>query len=70
MRVGIMFDAQDGMTWGLWERLASMVEALGYESLWRSDHLFSIVGRPERQTIEAWTSLTFLALTALLSYLL
>lgn len=61
MKVGVVFEAQDGMTWGRWGELAERVEAAGYESLWRSDHLVSVVGRFERDALEAWTSLTYLA---------
>ena len=61
MRLGIMFDAQDGMTWERWKFLTARVEDLGYESLWRSDHLFSIVGQLQRPALEAWVSLAYLA---------
>jgi F420-dependent oxidoreductase-like protein len=61
MKLGVMYDAQDGMTWELWQRAAAQAEALGFESLWRSDHLFSVVNRPERPALEAWTSLTYVA---------
>ena len=61
MKLGVMFDAQDGMTWDRWAHLAAQAERLGFESLWRSDHLFSVVGRPQRPALEAWASLTYLA---------
>jgi F420-dependent oxidoreductase-like protein len=61
MKVGFMVDAQDGLTWERWQRLAVQAEEMGYESLWRSDHLVSVVGRFERPALEAWASLTYLA---------
>lgn len=61
VKLGVMFDAQEGMSWELWRGHAERIEALGFESLWRSDHLFSLVGFPERTTIETWTSLAVLA---------
>jgi F420-dependent oxidoreductase-like protein len=61
VRIGIMIEAQEGLTWERWFRLADRVEAVGLDSLWRSDHLFSLMARPERASLEAWTSLTALA---------
>src|SRR5579875_3588733 len=40
-----------------------MVEGLGFESLWRSDHLFSLYDVPTRPGLDAWASLAVLALT-------
>lgn len=56
-----MVEAQEGLTWQRWQRLASRVEELELDSLWRSDHFFSVVGRIERPSLEAWVSLTSLA---------
>lgn len=61
MNVGIDIEGQDGLTWERWQALARQVEDAGFESLWRSDHLFSVVGRIERPAVEAFTSLTYLA---------
>lgn len=62
MQIGVMFDAQEGMDWARWEWFAHEIERLGYESIWRSDHLVSLVGRPELPTVDAWTSMAYLAL--------
>ena len=56
-----MIEGQEGLTWDRWFRVAEQVERLGLDSLWRSDHFFSVMGRPERPSLEAWTSLTALA---------
>ena len=61
MQVGIMIEGQDGLDWNRWFRLIDAAESLGYESLCRSDHLTSVVGRSERPSLETWTSLTVLA---------
>jgi F420-dependent oxidoreductase-like protein len=61
MKVGVMVEGQEGLTWDRWFRIAGAVETLGLESLWRSDHFFSVMGRTERDSLEAWTSLTALA---------
>ena len=62
MRVGIMIEGQEGLTWERWFRLAQAAEDLGYESLCRSDHLTGLGGESKRPSLETWTSLTALAL--------
>ncbi len=61
MQLGIMIEGQEGLTWERWRHIATMVEDLGYESLWRSDHFFSLMGQTEREALETWVSLTDLA---------
>ena len=56
-----MIEGQEGLTWERWFRIADAVESLGLDSLWRSDHFFSLMGQPERPALECWTSLTALA---------
>ena len=59
--VGLMIEGQEGLTWDRWRRLADAVDRLGYESLWRSDHLFSLFGVAARPGLDTWPSLTYLA---------
>jgi F420-dependent oxidoreductase-like protein len=61
MRIGLMIEGQEGLTWERWFRIADQVEALGLEGLWRSDHFFSLMRHPERPALECWSSLTALA---------
>ncbi|HEY4845641.1 MAG TPA: LLM class F420-dependent oxidoreductase [Candidatus Dormibacteraeota bacterium] len=61
MRIGVMLEGQEGLTWERWFAIADRVESLGLESLSRSDHFFSLMGHPERPALECWTSLTALA---------
>lgn len=61
MRVGIMIEGQEGLTWERWWRLAQAAEDLGYESLCRSDHLTGLGGESKRPSLETWVSLTALA---------
>jgi F420-dependent oxidoreductase-like protein len=61
MRVGIMIEGQEGLTWERWWRLAQTAEDLGYESLCRSDHLTGLGGESKRPSLETWVSLTALA---------
>ena len=62
MKIGIMIEGQEGLTWERWFRLAQAAEELGYESLCRSDHLTGLGGVSTRPSLETWTSLTALAL--------
>ena len=56
-----MIEGQEGLTWERWRAIMRRTEELGYESLWRSDHFFSLMGRPEREALETFTSLTLTA---------
>ena len=59
--LGIMIEGQEGLTWERWRSIADATEQLGYESLWRSDHLFSLFGVITRPGLDTWPSLTYLA---------
>ena len=56
-----MIEAQEGLTWSRWFRLADAAENLGYDSLCRSDHLTGLSGDARRPSLETWASLTALA---------
>jgi F420-dependent oxidoreductase-like protein len=60
MDLAIMIEGQNGLTWGRWQRLARLVEDLGFAGLYRSDH-FTNSRPPEIESLECWTSLTWLA---------
>jgi F420-dependent oxidoreductase-like protein len=60
MKIGVMIEGQEGLTWERWFRIAERVEALGLDSLWRSDHFMSVMRR-RRPALECWVSLTALA---------
>jgi alkanesulfonate monooxygenase SsuD/methylene tetrahydromethanopterin reductase-like flavin-dependent oxidoreductase (luciferase family) len=61
MRIGIMIEGQEGLTWDRWLALARAAENLGYDALCRSDHLTGVAGQSRRSSLETWTSLTVLA---------
>ena len=61
MRVGIMIEGQEGLTWERWFRLADAAESLGFESLCRSDHLTGLGGDSRRPSLDTWASLGALA---------
>jgi alkanesulfonate monooxygenase SsuD/methylene tetrahydromethanopterin reductase-like flavin-dependent oxidoreductase (luciferase family) len=56
-----MIEGQEGVDWRLWKHLSQTVEGLGFDSFWRSDHLYSVFGAVDRGTIECWTSLALIA---------
>ena len=60
MKLGVMLEGQEGLTWDLWRRLMSRVEELGFESLWRSDHFMSLEDS-SRDALETWVALTLTA---------
>jgi len=61
-QIGIMIEGQEDLNWERWFRLGEAVEELGFESLFRSDHLVALQGNPARDTLALWPSLTALAL--------
>lgn len=60
MDIGIMIEGQNGLNWARWKKLAYAVEELGFAGLYRSDH-FTNAQPPELDSLELWTSLTWLA---------
>ena len=61
MDLGVMIEGQEGLSWELWRRVARSTEDLGFESLWRSDHFFSLGGPREREALETWISFVMVA---------
>lgn len=57
----IMIEGQEGLTWERWQRLARAAEDLGYDGLFRSDHLTGLLGEARRPSLETWASLGWLA---------
>jgi F420-dependent oxidoreductase-like protein len=60
MEIAIMLEGQNGLTWPRWQKLAAAVEDLGFAGLYRSDH-FTNADPPDIDSLELWTSLTWLA---------
>jgi alkanesulfonate monooxygenase SsuD/methylene tetrahydromethanopterin reductase-like flavin-dependent oxidoreductase (luciferase family) len=60
-KIGIMIEGQEGLSWERWRRICADTDSLGFASLRRSDHLISLMGAPERDCIECWTSLALAA---------
>jgi alkanesulfonate monooxygenase SsuD/methylene tetrahydromethanopterin reductase-like flavin-dependent oxidoreductase (luciferase family) len=54
MRVALMIEGQDGVTWDDWLRLAGLCEEHGIEALFRSDHYGAIGSSPGAAALDAW----------------
>jgi F420-dependent oxidoreductase-like protein len=61
VRVNLMIEGQESVTWPQWLALATAAEAAGLEGLFRSDHYQSVQGRTERSSLDAWTTIAALA---------
>jgi F420-dependent oxidoreductase-like protein len=60
IKIALMIEGQNGLTWPRWQRLAQATEDLGFVGLYRSDH-FTNATPPEKESLELWVSLTWLA---------
>ena len=60
MKISLMVEGQDGLTWPRWQGIARAAEDLGFTGLYRSDHFTNPTG-PVLPALELWTSLTWLA---------
>jgi F420-dependent oxidoreductase-like protein len=61
VRVALMIEGQEGVSWDQWVALAEACEEHGIETLFRSDHYLSGVAPVERESLDAWTTLAGLA---------
>jgi len=61
MRIALMIEGQEGVSWDDWRALAEACERHGIEALFRSDHYLSVEDRRERGALDAWTTLAALA---------
>jgi F420-dependent oxidoreductase-like protein len=61
VRICLMIEGQEDVTWDDWVALAQTAEQSGFEALFRSDHYLSVMGRTERGSLDAWSTLNALA---------
>jgi F420-dependent oxidoreductase-like protein len=59
LELAVMIEGQEGLTWSRWQRIARLVEDLGFVGLFRSDHF--TIGPPDMDSLELWISLAWLA---------
>jgi F420-dependent oxidoreductase-like protein len=61
MRVCLMIEGQEGVTWDQWRALATTAEEHGYDALFRSDHYQSLDGEQSGGSLDAWSTINALA---------
>lgn len=61
MRIGLMIEGQEGVTWEQWVAIATACEEHGIESLFRSDHYSGLMGDERRDATDAWAIISALA---------
>jgi F420-dependent oxidoreductase-like protein len=62
MRVCLMIEGQDGVTWDQWRALATTAEEHGFEALFRSDHYETLGGdQGNMGSLDAWSTINALA---------
>ena len=61
MRVCLMIEGQESVSWEQWVALANACEKGPIEALFRSDHYGSVMGRTDRGALDAWATLAGLA---------
>src|SRR5262245_49949488 len=61
MRIALMIEGQEDVSWSDWVALAEASEKAGIEALFRSDHYMSFTHADRREAHDAWTTLAALA---------
>jgi len=61
MRIALMIEGQEDVTWADWVALADACERSGIEALFRSDHYLSVMGEGERGALDAWATINALS---------
>ena len=59
MRIGLMVEGQNGLTWERWRHILALAERLGFPSLFRSDHYFT--GPTQQDSLDAFLSFVLAA---------
>lgn len=63
MRVTVLIEGQEDVSWEDWVALAESCERAGIETLFRSDHYLSVVGHRHKGSLDAWSTISALAAT-------
>ena len=61
MRIALMIEGQEDVSWADWLALAEACEEFGIEALFRSDHYMSFAHADRREAHDAWTTIAALA---------
>ncbi len=61
MKVALMLEGQEGISWPQWLELADAAERLGFDALFTSDHYGSACGVASREALDVWAVLAAIA---------
>src|SRR3954452_25201073 len=61
MRICLMIEGQEGVTWEQWRALAAACEEHGLHGLFRSDHYLSVADGQDLGSLDAWGTICALA---------
>jgi alkanesulfonate monooxygenase SsuD/methylene tetrahydromethanopterin reductase-like flavin-dependent oxidoreductase (luciferase family) len=61
MRVCLMIEGQESVSWEDWQGLARSCEESPIDALFRSDHYLSVMGRRDRGSLDGWATIAGLA---------
>jgi F420-dependent oxidoreductase-like protein len=61
MKLCLMIEGQEGVSWADWRRLALLAETHDFDALYRSDHQLSLFEPTARSSLDAWTTIAGLA---------
>ena len=61
MRICLMIEGQESVTWEEWLELARACEDSPIDALFRSDHYQSVMGQTDRGSLDAWATICGLA---------
>jgi alkanesulfonate monooxygenase SsuD/methylene tetrahydromethanopterin reductase-like flavin-dependent oxidoreductase (luciferase family) len=61
MRICLMIEGQESVSWDEWLRLAKACEEGPIEALFRSDHYLSVMGKTDRGSLDAWATIAGLS---------
>jgi alkanesulfonate monooxygenase SsuD/methylene tetrahydromethanopterin reductase-like flavin-dependent oxidoreductase (luciferase family) len=60
VKLGVLVETEDGLTWDRWRRIVAATEDLGFDSVWISDHLLAADGQ-YRGGLDTWLALSVAA---------
>ena len=58
--IGLSVEGHVGLTWERWDRILELTERVGFQCVFRSDHLIAS-DNPDLEALELWGSLTYAA---------
>jgi alkanesulfonate monooxygenase SsuD/methylene tetrahydromethanopterin reductase-like flavin-dependent oxidoreductase (luciferase family) len=61
MRLCLMIEGQESVSWDQWVALAKACEQGPFDALFRSDHYASVMGQSDRGSLDAWSTISALA---------